>query len=62
LRICKAVERDRDRLALANPPADPSFNCAAAGRSAEKAICSDTDPVRLDRDMNAAYRAALVRL
>ena len=58
----KAVERDRARLALANPPADPTFDCASAKSAAEKAICSDADLARLDRDMNAAYRAALARL
>jgi uncharacterized protein YecT (DUF1311 family) len=58
----KAVRRDRDRLASVNPRSGPSFNCATTRRAAEKAICSDEDLVRLDRDMNAAYRAALKKL
>jgi uncharacterized protein len=45
-----------------NPRQGPSFDCAAAKRAVEKAICSDEDLVRLDRDMNAAYQAALVKL
>jgi uncharacterized protein YecT (DUF1311 family) len=56
-----AVRRDRDGLALVNPRVGPSFDCAAARRAVEKAICSDEDLVGLDRDMNAAYRSALAK-
>ena len=58
----KTVKRERDRLALVNPPAAPTFDCARAQRAVEKAICSDTELVQIDRDMNAAYQSALARL
>jgi tetratricopeptide (TPR) repeat protein len=37
----------------------PSFDCGSARRAAEKAICSDPDLARLDRDIDAAYKAAI---
>jgi uncharacterized protein len=37
----------------------PTFDCGAAKRAVEKAICSDPDLSRLDREIDAAYRAAL---
>jgi tetratricopeptide (TPR) repeat protein len=37
----------------------PTFDCAMARRAVEKAICSDPDLARLDREIDAAYRAAL---
>ena len=37
----------------------PSFDAAAASRAVEKAICSDPDLTRLDREIDAAYKAAL---
>ena len=58
----KAVRRDRDRLALVNPHTKPPFDCATAKRAVEKAICSDTELAQLDRDMNADFQEALVRL
>ncbi len=58
----KTVRRERDRLALANPHAKPLFDCATATRAVEKAICSDAELARLDRDMNAAFQEALARL
>jgi tetratricopeptide (TPR) repeat protein len=58
----KAVRRDRDRLALVNPHVKPLFDCATAKRAVEKAICSDAELVRLDRDMNTAFQEALARL
>jgi tetratricopeptide (TPR) repeat protein len=58
----KVVRRDRDRLALVNPHAKPLFDCATAKRAVEKAICSDTELVQLDRDMNADFQEALARL
>src|SRR5262249_14946523 len=57
-----AVRRDRDRLALVNPRSGPSFDCAIAKRAVEKAICSDQELARLDRDLNAAYQSALAKL
>src|SRR6266540_3323611 len=52
----------RDRLALVNPRQGPSFDCAKASLAAEKAICSDEELARFDRDIDAAYQAALGRL
>ncbi len=37
----------------------PTFDCGAARRAVEKAICSDPDLARLDREIDAAYKAAL---
>jgi tetratricopeptide (TPR) repeat protein len=51
-------ERDR-RLAVNADKQLPSFDCRSATRAVEKAICSDPDLARLDREMDAAYRAAL---
>ena len=58
----EAVRRQRDRLAMVNPRTTPSFDCASAKLSAEKAICSDKDLAQLDQDIDAAYRAAVARL
>jgi tetratricopeptide (TPR) repeat protein len=52
----------RDRLTLVNPHQGPSFDCATAGHAAEKAICSDEELARFDREIDAAYQAALGRL
>ena len=38
-----------------------SFDCAKAAREIEKAICASTQVSKLDSDLDAAYRAALVR-
>jgi tetratricopeptide (TPR) repeat protein len=40
----------------------PSFDCGSARRAVEKAICSDPDLSRLDRQTDDAYKAALIRL
>lgn len=40
----------------------PSFNCATSRRAVERAICSDEELARLDRDMSAAFRSALATL
>src|SRR5262249_28137727 len=53
---------DRSRLAMVSPRSGPSFSCGKARRAVEKAICSDEDLVRLDREVNAAYRSALATL
>lgn len=42
--------------------ARPSFNCAAAKTSAERMICRDAGLARLDREIAAAYAAALKRV
>jgi tetratricopeptide (TPR) repeat protein len=54
------ARRERDqRNALNSDSLLPSFNCKSATRAAEKAICSDPDLARLDREIDAAYKAAL---
>ncbi len=40
----------------------PSFDCGLSARAVEKAICSDPDLTRLDRQIDDAYRAALAKL
>ena len=40
----------------------PTFDCATARRAVEKAICSDPDLSRLDRQIDDAYKAALAKL
>jgi tetratricopeptide (TPR) repeat protein len=56
------VKQKRDRLALVDARVTPSFDCATAKRASEKAICSDQELARLDREIDAAYQAALGRL
>jgi tetratricopeptide (TPR) repeat protein len=55
------VKRDR-RNAINSDNLLPSFPCKAARLAVEKAICSDPDLARLDREMDAAYKAALASL
>ena len=40
----------------------PTFDCDRARRAVEKAICSDPDLSRLDRQIDDAYKAALAKL
>jgi tetratricopeptide (TPR) repeat protein len=40
----------------------PTFDCDGARRAVEKAICSDPDLSRLDRQIDDAYKAALTKL
>jgi len=40
----------------------PTFDCGNATRAVEKAICSDPDLSRLDRQIDDAYKAALTKL
>ena len=40
----------------------PTFDCDTAKRAVEKAICSDPDLIRLDRQIDDAYKAALAKL
>jgi len=55
-----AARRERDRRAALNSDnLLPSFNCKNATLAVEKAICSDPDLARLDREIDAAYKAAL---
>jgi tetratricopeptide (TPR) repeat protein len=54
-------ERDR-RVAAGTKDELPTFDCDTAKLAVEKAICSDPELTRLDREINAAYRAALNKL
>ena len=55
-----AARRERDRrTALNSDNLLPSFDCGSAALAVEKAICSDPDLSRLDREIDAAYKAAL---
>ena len=55
-----AARRERDRrTALNSDNLLPSFDCRSAALAVEKAICSDPDLSRLDREIDAAYKAAL---
>ena len=54
------ARQERDRKSA--PTSDallPSFPCASASLGVEKAICSDPDLARLDREIDAAYKTAL---
>jgi uncharacterized protein len=58
------LRRERDRrgtLSGANSVL-PTFDCATARRAVEKAICSDPELARLDRQIDDAYKAALAKL
>jgi uncharacterized protein YecT (DUF1311 family) len=55
------VKRDR-RSTVNSDNLLPSFPCKAAKLAVEKAICSDPDLARLDRELDAAYKAALASL
>jgi tetratricopeptide (TPR) repeat protein len=55
-------ERDRrDSLSGGNSLL-PSFDCKTAKLAVEKAICSDPELTRLDRQIDDAYKAALAKL
>ena len=55
-------QRDRRASISGKNSILPSFNCGNARRAVEKAICSDPELARLDREVDDAYRAALARL
>ena len=57
----KEVRVLRDRRDKTAQSALPTFDCHAARRAVEKAICSDPDLSRLDRQIDDAYKAALAR-
>ena len=51
----KSLARELERLgALKAVAGKPSFNCRAARRTVEKAICANPDLADLDREVNAA--------
>lgn len=54
------LRQDRDRKdAGRSEKLLPTFKCKSANQAVEKAICSDPDLSRLDRQMDDAYKAAL---
>jgi tetratricopeptide (TPR) repeat protein len=57
------ARQERDRKISAKADASgavlPTFDCNATNRAAEKAICSDPDLARLDREIDTAYKAAM---
>jgi tetratricopeptide (TPR) repeat protein len=55
--LAQELERLGAQMAVSNRP---SFNCAAARRAVEKAICANPDLANLDREIDAA-NARLVR-
>jgi tetratricopeptide (TPR) repeat protein len=59
-----ALRRERDRRASVSGANSlrPSFDCDDAERAVEKAICSDPELSRLDRQIDDAYKAALAEL
>ena len=51
----KSLARELERLgALKAVAGKPSFNCRAARRAVEKAICANPELADLDREVNAA--------
>jgi tetratricopeptide (TPR) repeat protein len=57
------LRQERDRRAMVSGDDDlPTFDCRKAKLAVEKAICSDPDLIRLDRQMDDAYKAALAKL
>jgi len=52
-------ERDRRLAAGGDSSVLPTFDCGSARLAAEKAICSDPDLARLDREIDTAYKTAL---
>ncbi|MBI4367700.1 MAG: tetratricopeptide repeat protein, partial [Deltaproteobacteria bacterium] len=57
-----AVRQQRDRSDTITERLLPTFDCATARRAVEKAICSDPDLSRLDRQIDDAYKSALAKL
>ena len=55
-------ERDRRGAASGGNTVLPTFDCSTARRAVEKAICSDPELARLDRQIDDAYKAALAKL
>ena len=56
----KSLAQELERLgALKAVAGKPSFNCAAARRAVEKAICVSPELADLDREINAAYVRAV---
>ena len=60
--LLASARQERDRRDKISERLLPTFDCAAAKRAVEKAICSDPDLSRLDRQIDDAYKAALAKL
>ncbi len=56
------AREQRARRQLIETKVKPTFDCGNARLAVEKAICSDPELARLDRDIDDAYHAALDRL
>ncbi|MDB5600451.1 MAG: Tetratricopeptide repeat family protein [Xanthobacteraceae bacterium] len=56
------LRKELQRLALTSPKQLPTFDCDKTKRAVEKAICSDPQLARLDREIDDAYNAVLRRL
>jgi uncharacterized protein len=56
------VRQQRDRRDMVSERLLPTFDCASTKRAVEKAICSDPDLARLDRQIDDAYKAAMAKL
>jgi uncharacterized protein YecT (DUF1311 family) len=54
-------ERDRRGTVAGANTMLPTFDCPTARRAVEKAICSDPELARLDRQIDDAYKAALAK-
>ena len=57
-----ATRQERDRRDTIGQSMRPTFSCATARRAVEKAICSDPDLSRLDRQIDDTYKAAVAKL
>jgi tetratricopeptide (TPR) repeat protein len=56
------LRKELQRLALTSPKQLPTFHCDKTKRAVEKAICSDPQLARLDREIDDAYNNVLRRL
>jgi uncharacterized protein YecT (DUF1311 family) len=59
-----ALRQEKDRRASLSGGNSvlPTFNCKNARLAVEKAICSDPELARLDREIDDAYKAVLAKL
>jgi tetratricopeptide (TPR) repeat protein len=60
--LATARQKRDQRTALNSDRLLPTFDCRTAKRAVEKTICSDPDLARIDREIDAAYKAALAKL
>lgn len=58
----RQLAREIEKIGALMPVAvRPSFDCSAAQRAVEKAICADIELSQLDRDLDAAFQKAVVQ-